>query len=199
MSGISAGSGSRTRVISRRWYGVIQTQIESRSLTLAKFDVQGKPHVFYDDHLEMLGQSGCFVARKLWAGADKLYTAFPMVSYATPETAPDTTSATAQAESPDALNHLFAESAARGSKGRVGLYMQSRFPHQDHRAPLTAAKYTVLEGFFRSFPRLSALACTGNRRQTNPNTRTPVRPRSRRFCGPENHRKGRPQQQRNIA
>ena len=125
-------------------------QIESRSLTLAKFDVQGKPHVFYDDHREMLRQSGCFVARKIWAGANKLYTAFPMVSYATPETAPDTTSGTPD-RAPDTLNHLFAESAARGSKGRVGLYMQSRFPHQDHRAPLTAAKYTVLEGFFDLF------------------------------------------------
>ena len=118
------------------------TQIESRSLTLAKFDVQGKPHVFYDDHLEILGQSGCFVARKLWAGADKLYTAFPMAS----DTTRDSTH-----RSSDALNHLFAESAARGSKGRVGLYMQSRFPHQDPHAPLTAAKYTVLEGFFDLF------------------------------------------------
>lgn len=38
--------------------------IESRSLTLAKFDGQGKPYIFYDDHLEMLEQSRCFVARR---------------------------------------------------------------------------------------------------------------------------------------
>ena len=40
--------------------------IESRSLTLAKFDSQGKPYTFYDDHLDMLAQSRCFVARKIW-------------------------------------------------------------------------------------------------------------------------------------
>ena len=97
----------------------------------------------------MLRQSGYFEARKIWARANKLYTVFPMVSYATPETTsgnPD--------RAPDTLYHLFAESAARGSKGRLGLYMQSRFPHQDHRAPLTAERYTRLEGFidlFRDF------------------------------------------------
>ena len=31
-----------------RLYG---SRVESRSLTLSKFDFQGKPHVFYDDHL----------------------------------------------------------------------------------------------------------------------------------------------------
>ena len=29
-------------------------RIESRSLTLSKFDYQGKPHIFYDDHLQLL-------------------------------------------------------------------------------------------------------------------------------------------------
>ena len=28
----------------------------SRSLTLSKFDFQGKPHVFYDDHLDLLAR-----------------------------------------------------------------------------------------------------------------------------------------------
>ena len=42
------------------------TQIESRSLTLSKFDFQGKPHIFYDDHLQLLRRSDCFVARKIW-------------------------------------------------------------------------------------------------------------------------------------
>jgi hypothetical protein len=41
-------------------------RIESRSLTLSKFDFQGKPHVFYDDHLHLLRRSDCFVARKVW-------------------------------------------------------------------------------------------------------------------------------------
>ena len=108
--------------------------VESRSLTLAKFDTHGKPHVFYDDHLEVLRRSGCFVARKIWDGAEQLYTDFQM-----------TTNTAVVA--PDELNRLFAASAGRGRKGRVSLYMQSRFPHQDHRQPLTAAPYIVLEGF----------------------------------------------------
>ena len=52
------------------------TQIESRSLTLSKFDFQGKPHIFYDDHLQLLRRSDCFVARKIWPKADRLYEAF---------------------------------------------------------------------------------------------------------------------------
>ena len=49
------------------------TNIESRSLTLSKFDFQGKPHIFYDDHMQLLRRSDCFVARKIWPFADKLY------------------------------------------------------------------------------------------------------------------------------
>ncbi|MEM9240908.1 MAG: beta-1,6-N-acetylglucosaminyltransferase, partial [Pseudomonadota bacterium] len=51
-------------------------QIESRSLTLSKFDYQGKPHMFYDDHLQLLRRSDCFVARKIWPFANRLYEAF---------------------------------------------------------------------------------------------------------------------------
>ncbi|MDE3081531.1 MAG: glycosyl transferase, partial [Paracoccaceae bacterium] len=32
-------------------------KVESRSLTLSKFDFQGKPHIFYDDHLQLLRRS----------------------------------------------------------------------------------------------------------------------------------------------
>ena len=52
------------------------TTIESRSLTLSKFDFQGKPHIFYDDHLQLLRRSDCFVARKIWPHAERLYNAF---------------------------------------------------------------------------------------------------------------------------
>ena len=52
------------------------TDIESRSLTLSKFDFQGKPHVFYDDHLQLLRRSDCFVARKIWPYAERLYSNF---------------------------------------------------------------------------------------------------------------------------
>ena len=50
------------------------THIESRSLTLSKFDFQGKPHIFYDDHLQLLRRSDCFVARKIWPHADRTCT-----------------------------------------------------------------------------------------------------------------------------
>ncbi len=50
--------------------------VESRSLTLSKFDYQGKPHIFYDDHLQLLRRSDCFVARKIWPEAAKLYQNF---------------------------------------------------------------------------------------------------------------------------
>jgi hypothetical protein len=63
---ISPRSGSPTKAITRRWCATIRTNIESRSLTLSKFDFQGKPHVFYDDHLQLLRRSDCFVARKIW-------------------------------------------------------------------------------------------------------------------------------------
>ena len=55
------------------------------------------------------------MARKIWDGAEQLYTDFPV-----------TTNTAVVA--PDELNRLFAASAGRGRKGRVGLYMQSRFP-----------------------------------------------------------------------
>jgi len=54
--------------------------VESRSLTLAKFDTNRKPHIFYDDHLEVLRRLGCLVARKIWDGAEQLYTDFPMTN-----------------------------------------------------------------------------------------------------------------------
>ena len=54
----------------------VSANVESRSLTLSKFDFQGKPHIFYDDHLQLLRRSDCFVARKIWPHADKLYATF---------------------------------------------------------------------------------------------------------------------------
>ena len=52
-------------------------QVESRSLTLSKFDDQGKPYIFYDDHQRILQESGCFLARKIWPHAGRLYDHFP--------------------------------------------------------------------------------------------------------------------------
>jgi hypothetical protein len=118
------------------------TEIESRSLTLSKFDFHGKPHVFYDDHVEMLRRSDCFVARKIWPRADGLYRAFLGPKRRTdPEPEPDLRR----------IDEVFAAAADKRLRGRPGLYMQSRFPHVAQQAPPTCAAYTVCHGFSEIF------------------------------------------------
>ena len=120
--------------------------IESRSLTLSKFDHQGKPHVFYDDHLQLLRRSDCFVARKAWPDADRLYRAF---------LAPLPAAADRAEPDPGQLDRVFARALDRRMRGRAGLYNQSRFPRWDWENGKTAAPYNVLCGFgdlFEGFP-----------------------------------------------
>lgn len=114
------------------------TSIESRSLTLTKFDFQGKPHIFYDDHLQLLRRSDCFVARKIWPRADKLYRTFLSKN----------AGGSAMAEpNPAKIDRLFSKSIERRTRGRPGLYMQSRFPQKDHENGKTSAPYSVFQGF----------------------------------------------------
>ena len=112
--------------------------LQSRSLTLSKFDFQGRPHIFYDDHLRLLRRSGCFVARKIWPRADRLYDAFLR------EPASDTNDT-----DPDLgkIDRIFSRAVQRQTRGRPGLYMQSRFPKGGYGGGGTAAKYSVFEGF----------------------------------------------------
>jgi hypothetical protein len=119
----------------------VSGHVESRSLTLSKFDFQGKPHIFYDDHLQLLRRSDCFVARKIWPRADKLYQTFL------------TGDASSQAAEPNPgkIDRLFAKAVERRIKGRAGLYMQSRFPSYDLEHGRTAAPYSVFEGFAELF------------------------------------------------
>jgi hypothetical protein len=114
----------------------VSTRIESRSLTLSKFDFQGRPHVFYDDHLHLLRQSEAFVARKIWPDAGLLYETF--LSDAPPRL---------PAPNPAKIDRLFAKAVQRRTKGRVGLYMQSRFPAKGRGGTLSAMPYGVFEGF----------------------------------------------------
>ncbi|WP_413864059.1 beta-1,6-N-acetylglucosaminyltransferase [Albidovulum sp.] len=114
------------------------TRIESRSLTLSKFDVQGKPHTFYDDHLQLLRRSDCFVARKIWPQADRLYRAL---------LAPQPPGSARAEPNPGKIDRLFAKAVERRTRGRAGLYMQSRFPLQDHENGKTCAPYSVFHGF----------------------------------------------------
>ena len=125
-----------------RLYG---TKVESRSLTLSKFDFQGKPHVFYDDHLALLRQSSAFFARKTWPGANRLYRVFLQ---GRPVPAPITRVSPAQ------IDRTFIQASARRTKGRPGMVMVSRFPGKDHDNALTAAPFAVFHGFddiFRDF------------------------------------------------
>jgi len=114
------------------------TNIESRSLTLAKFDYQGKPHTFYNDHLQLLRRSDCFVARKIWPRADLLYQAF---LGAKPGDLKHTE------PNPGKIDRIFAKAVERRTLGRAGLYMQSRYPVEGRENGLTASGYSVLQGF----------------------------------------------------
>ncbi|WP_166417687.1 beta-1,6-N-acetylglucosaminyltransferase [Cochlodiniinecator piscidefendens] len=114
------------------------TNIESRSLTLSKFDFQGKPHIFYDDHLQLLRRSDCFVARKIWPRADRLYEAF----------LDENPNEGSRAEpNPGKINQLFSKAVERRTKGRPGLFMQSRFPNRSWENGVTSGPYTVFQGF----------------------------------------------------
>jgi hypothetical protein len=125
----------------------VSTEVESRSLTLAKFDYQGKPHIFYDDHLQLLRRSDCFVARKIWPHADRLYETFlhgPASGQAAAE------------PNPGKIDRLFSKAVERRIKGRAGLYMQSRYPSENWENGRTAAPYSVFEGFTDVFENFEA-------------------------------------------
>ncbi|GGO57198.1 Core-2/I-Branching enzyme [Roseovarius pacificus] len=122
-------------------------QIESRSLTLSKFDYQGKPHIFYDDHLQLLRRSDCFVARKIWPFANRLYDAFLS----------DKAGVMKRTEpNPGKIDRIFSKAVERRTRGRPGLYMQSRFPVEGRENGLTCAQYSVFEGFGDLFENFEA-------------------------------------------
>jgi len=116
--------------------------IESRSLTLSKFDFQGKPHIFYDDHLQLLRRSDCFVARKIWPKANRLYGTF---------LGNDRNLSKIAEPNPGKIDRIFAKAVDRRVLGRPGLYMQSRWPRQDLANGVTSSPYSVFEGFTELF------------------------------------------------
>ncbi len=118
------------------------SNIESRSLTLSKFDFQGKPHIFYDDHLQLLRRSDCFVARKIWPRAARLYQTF---------LSDDAAAMKGSEPNPGKIDRIFAKAVERRTRGRPGLYMQSRFPNENWENGVTSAPYSVFEGFAELF------------------------------------------------
>ncbi len=114
------------------------SQIESRSLTLSKFDFQGKPHVFYDDHLQLLRRSDCFMARKIWPQAEGLFRAF---------LTPSERLQNVVEPNPLKIDRLFGRATERRTRGRSGLYMQGRYPNEGWENGKTAGRYSIFEGF----------------------------------------------------
>lgn len=127
-----------------RYYGA---RVESRSLTLSRFDFQGKPHVFYDDHLALLTDNSAYFARKVWPGAGQLYDRF--LSHR-----PQSSPGPARPASTFA-DGIFGEAVQQRTTGRAGLAMAGRFPREGFENGVTAAPYAVFHGFgdlFRAFP-----------------------------------------------
>lgn len=121
-----------------RLYGC---KVESRSLTLSKFDFQGKPHIFYDDHIDLLRRSNCFVARKIWPDATRLYETFLSRAQDVSHELPN----------PSEVNRTFARAVERRTRGRDGLNSAARFPSKAHGHGLTASGYAVFQGFEHLF------------------------------------------------
>lgn len=118
-------------------------EIECRSLTLVKFDRNGRPNLFYDDHLQLLRRSDCFVARKIWPEAQKLYDFFLSEQPATLAPVP---------AEPAKIDRYFELAEKQRIEGRAGLYMQSRFPLVSQTgAARTAGPYSVFAGFDHVF------------------------------------------------
>ena len=118
-------------------------RIESQSLTLAKFDHEGKPYQLYDDHMLLLEESRCFVARKVWKGSTGLMTRFPLATEPRVDPAPP---------QPQHFERLINRTVRRRLLGRPGLYMQSRFPRKDCENGKTSAPYAIFQGFSDIFP-----------------------------------------------
>ena len=113
------------------------TNVESWSLTMAKFDHTGRPYLLYDDHIPMLAESRCFVARKVWPGASRLLAHFPLPDDGHPQVDPP---------QPARISRIINQTVRRRVLGRPGLYMQSRFPRKDAENGKTSAPYAVLQG-----------------------------------------------------
>ncbi len=122
-------------------------KIESRSLTFSKFDHQGKPFNFYDDHLDVLPLSDCFMVRKVWAGAEKLYKTL---------LDPKRANQPMTKSKPRKFDQIFESADLLRCEGGEGRFHQGRFPYDSsERTGVSPSSYTVFVGFkdlFAKFP-----------------------------------------------
>jgi hypothetical protein len=82
------------------------------------------------------------VARKIWTHADLLYRTF----------LDDPAGAMKGTEpNPGKIDRIFAKAVDRRTRGRPGLYMQSRFPNPGWENGITSSPYSVFEGFSELF------------------------------------------------
>ncbi|MEM8869299.1 MAG: beta-1,6-N-acetylglucosaminyltransferase [Pseudomonadota bacterium] len=128
-------------------------RITSAPLTFVRFDPQGKPYVFYDDHLDLLLHAEGFFARKIWRGAQRLYETFldPNLAARMPEFADETR-----------LLRRFDRAKRRHQHGRSGLVCHGRHPGRQLRDQRfeTARTYTVVDGLDAVFPHLMEALAT---------------------------------------
>ena len=119
------------------------SDLVATSLTLSRFDDQGRPHLFYDDHADLLVQSDQFFARKIWHGADGLYRRFLGKKKKTQsrKIADDL-----------GLDTVFASAHDRRCKGRNGRLTAGRFPAAAHQMqPASCRDYAVVLGMGHIF------------------------------------------------
>lgn len=136
-------------------------RLESRSLTWSKFDALGKPFLLYDDHIDIIPQSGAFMARKIWPKAELLYR----------ELLNDQRSGT-QLECPmdNETSRFFERARDVQRPAFMGKSNPGRFPTGGHaKGDKTARPYTVLMGAQLVYPHMQAwlssneaVLCHGN-------------------------------------
>ncbi|HAB37675.1 MAG TPA: glycosyl transferase [Rhodobacteraceae bacterium] len=123
-------------------------RLESRSLTWSKFDADGKPFLLYDDHLDVVGKSTCFMVRKVWPKANKLYQTLLDIDYQAPVVA---------LSAEDTTTNFFNNAHSVRRPERSGKVNPGRFPTgQFAKFDKTARKYTVLMGPRLVFPELQS-------------------------------------------
>ena len=122
-------------------------QIVSRSFLFSRFDHQGKPTAFYDDHIDDIGAINAYFVRKVWPGASALYQRYLGESQS---------SVINDAQHTQTLQHI-EMTANRRKVGRSGLHMHGCAPsHWYKNHAITAAPYYVFTNFSAFFPDFNA-------------------------------------------